>query len=90
MKYPGLFKNKYSLRGKDWLRRIPEEDRKVFSDIGSQNSNRGKLGGDALVKKKGKKYMKQIAKNGAFVTNMKVWFRKAIEQEQEKLKGDEL
>jgi hypothetical protein len=47
MKYPALFKNFSGLRGKDWLRSLPDEDRKAFSWIGIKESGFGRLGGKA-------------------------------------------
>lgn len=34
MTHDNLFRNKYALRGSDWLRQLPEEDRLVFSRLG--------------------------------------------------------
>lgn len=55
--YPGLFKNRYqSLKGRNWLTAIPEEDRKAFSEIGlteqrARNINIHQIGGKAAAKK---------------------------------------
>lgn len=48
----GIFRRKYSLKGKRWLRTIPPEDRLVFSQIGlmalrAKDINIHKLGGKA-------------------------------------------
>lgn len=32
--HPNLFRNRYPLSGSDWLRRLPAEDRLVFSRLG--------------------------------------------------------
>ena len=86
MRYSGLFKARYSsLHGKDWIRNISTEDLQVFIDIGLSASDHGRLGGKSLVKKRGKKYMKEIARRGALVTNMKKYFARAILDEQERL-----
>lgn len=88
MMYQGLFKSRYpSLHGKDWIRNISTEDLQVFIDIGQSASDHGRLGGKSLVKKRGKKYMKEIARRGALVTNMKKYFARAILEEQEKING---
>ncbi|MFA5036427.1 MAG: hypothetical protein WC479_04555 [Candidatus Izemoplasmatales bacterium] len=40
--YPNIFKNKYhNLRGKDWVKYLSEEDRKIFSEIGRAYANHG-------------------------------------------------
>ena len=86
MNYPGIFKARYpSLHGKDWVRNISTEDLQVFIDIGLAATDHGRLGGKSLVKKSGKKYMKEIARRGALVTNMKRYFARAILEEQERL-----
>lgn len=43
----GYFKNRYNLKGKDWLRMIPEEEKDIFVHCGLQNAGYGKLGGRA-------------------------------------------
>lgn len=45
MYYPNLFKTHYILQGRDWLRRVSPEDRKVFVELGFKHSEFGKLGG---------------------------------------------
>jgi hypothetical protein len=77
MKYPNLFKSRYSkLTGRDWINTIEPEDRQAFIEIGLQETDYGKTGGNALVKSKGKKYMKKIARTGAIMTNIcKEWKR---------------
>lgn len=80
MTYPGLF-SRYTLKGKDWLRRIEPEDRAVFVDIGLQEAEHGSLGGKALVKKRGKAHMKSIGRIGAIASNsIKAW-NKALQEE---------
>jgi hypothetical protein len=50
MLYPDLFKKHFpSLRGKDWLRSLPPEDRKVFGWMGCEANQHGRLGGKARV-----------------------------------------
>lgn len=34
MTHPNLFRNRYQLRGRDWLTHLPAEDRLVFSRLG--------------------------------------------------------
>ena len=87
MDYSGLFKARYpSLSGKDWVRNISTEDLQVFIDIGLASADHGRLGGKSLVQKRGRKYMQEIARRGALVTNMKKYFARAILEEQEKIK----
>jgi hypothetical protein len=44
--YKNIFKSRYpELKGKDWIKRIGEEDRKVFIHIGFVHSDYGRLGG---------------------------------------------
>lgn len=48
MLYPHLFKNKYpTLRGRDWVRRLPDEDLQVFIDLGMRAWDYGRVGGRA-------------------------------------------
>jgi hypothetical protein len=46
----GMFKKFQPLEGHDWLRRIPAEDREVFSWIGRTFHNHGKMGGKARAR----------------------------------------
>lgn len=82
MTYPDLFKSRYPvLRGRDWIRTIEPDDQKVFISIGLEEMQHGKLGGQAIVKKKGKKYMSSIGRIGAIAANsIRVW-KKAVEEE---------
>lgn len=44
--YPNLFKSRYPLlKGKDWIRTIEPDDRKVFVELGMKHSEYGRLGG---------------------------------------------
>jgi hypothetical protein len=80
--YPNLFKSRYpTLNGRDWINRIDPEDKRAFVEIGLVATDHGKLGGDALVKKYGKKHMRNIARVGAIVTNIRKEWRKAVELE---------
>lgn len=48
MTYPNLFKSRYpSLKGKDWIRRIESDDRRVFVRIGQAEHEYGRKGGRA-------------------------------------------
>jgi hypothetical protein len=45
-KYKNIFKSRYpELKGKDWIKRIEEEDLKAFIHIGFAHSDYGRLGG---------------------------------------------
>ncbi len=68
MTYPQLFQNYYPLKGKDWLRFIPSEDRRVFVSIGLQEAQHGRLGGIALHKKRGSEWFKHIGRLGGIAT----------------------
>jgi hypothetical protein len=69
-KYPNLFKNRYQgLKGKAWLRDTDPEDRKAFAMIGLAESDYGRAGGLAVVKKYGRDHMAAIGRMGAAVTN---------------------
>ncbi len=46
MIYPGLFQQR-TRTGRDWLRRIPQDDRKAFARIGMEAHNYGRQGGKA-------------------------------------------
>lgn len=51
MKYPNLFKSRYViLQGKDWIRRIESDDIKAFVRLGLEESQYGRLGGQARAK----------------------------------------
>jgi hypothetical protein len=45
--YRGMFIRRYPLQGRAWLRNVPAEDRKIFSEIGCENHQHGHLGGVA-------------------------------------------
>lgn len=49
MQYPKLFKNFGKLEGKDWLKRLPVDDRKAFGWLGCEAHEHGHLGGKARV-----------------------------------------
>ena len=84
--YEGIFKAHYPvLQGRDWIRNISTEDLAVFVDIGLNCAQHGRLGGKSLVQKRGKKYMQEIGRRGALVTNLKKYFARAILEEQEKI-----
>jgi hypothetical protein len=83
--YPNIFRSRYSLRGRDWIKALPVEDLQVFIDIGLQASDHGKMGGRALVQRHGKEHMRKIARIGAIATNsIKAW-NKAMQDELLKL-----
>jgi hypothetical protein len=51
MFYPNMFRNTYrKLEGKDWIRGVSEEDRRVFITIGLRHAQWGKLGGIARAR----------------------------------------
>lgn len=87
MTYPDLFKSRYDLRGKDWLRRIDPADRKAFVEIGHRESDWGRLGGQALYQQRGSSYMSKIGYRGAIVTNIQKAFKAAVKDENEKELG---
>jgi len=88
MKYPNLFKARYtSLQGKDWINSIDPEDKQAFIQLGLQEADYGRSGGNALVKKYGRKHMKNIARIGAIVTNIRKEWARAVERETELLAG---
>lgn len=43
--YPKLFKSRYTLKGKDWIKKIDPEDLKAFVQIGFKHSDYGRKGG---------------------------------------------
>lgn len=45
MIYPNLFKSRYDLKGKDWIKTISPEDRLAFVQIGFKHSDFGRKGG---------------------------------------------
>ena len=82
MKYPNLFHSRYTeLSGRDWIKKIEPEEIQAFARLGFQESGYGKKGGVALAKKRGKKYMQEIGRRGALVTNAKKLIKKGIENE---------
>ena len=50
MNLKGMFKNKYKLSGKNWIQKLPKEDRRIFSEIGRIYNLHGHLGGVARAK----------------------------------------
>jgi hypothetical protein len=84
--YPNLFKSRYPvLQGKDWINTIDPEDKQAFIQIGLQAADHGRTGGRALVKAKGKKYMKRIARTGAIMTNIRKWWNRQVAEETARL-----
>ena len=82
MIYPGLFKARYPvLRGKDWIRTISPDDLKFFIKEGMKAWDYGKMGGAALVEKRGREYMSKIGRIGAIVANSKRAWNKALLEE---------
>lgn len=78
MMYPGLFKARYPLTGRDWVRHIPDEDRAVFVSIGMEANLHGVMGGQALAQQKGREYMSKIGRIGAIVSNSRKQWNKAV------------
>jgi len=46
----GLFRG-FALRGRDWLRKLPREDRQAFGYLGSMYHDHGRMGGKARASK---------------------------------------
>lgn len=83
MKFPNLFKSRYpksTLTGQDWIRNVDEEDRQAFARIGMEAHNYGRQGGRAIVKQRGKEYMREIGSRGAKTTNELHAFNRAMEE----------
>lgn len=78
----GVFKARYPvLKGKDWVRTIDPEDRRVFVSIGAEAHLHGVIGGQALAQRRGREYMSKIGRIGAIVTNSwKQWNKALIEE----------
>lgn len=81
MNYSGIFKARYTLRGKDWIRTIDPDDRRVLVDIGLQAAEHGRAGGRALYKQRGKEHMSKIGRIGAVATNIQKEIRRAARLE---------
>jgi hypothetical protein len=81
MTYPDLFKHHKPLSGRDWLRRIPKEDRAAFIQIGLQEAGHGQRGGRALYIKKGRSHMSSIGRIGAIATNSKKLWSRLMQEE---------
>lgn len=82
MKYPNLFKSRYPvLNGKDWINSVDPEDKQAFIQIGLQETDYGRSGGHAVVKKYGRKHMKSIARIGAIMSNIRREWNRAVERE---------
>jgi len=47
MTYPDLFQAYKPLKGRDWIKTLPDEDKKVFIQIGLEAGDHGRLGGIA-------------------------------------------
>lgn len=52
-----------TLKGKDWLRHIPAEDRQAFSYIGRMAANHGKMGGIARARTANRDYRGRFMPN---------------------------
>lgn len=47
MIYPNLFKSRYTLRGRDWIKCLSPDDRVAFIWLGLKHADFGRLGGKA-------------------------------------------
>lgn len=83
--YPNLFKLRYVLRGKAWVRDIEPEDLRVFVSIGAEHHEHGRMGGRAIADQRGADYMRSIGRIGAISANSKRAWVKALQEEQEKI-----
>lgn len=84
--YPNLFKSRYPvLHGKDWINTIDADDRQAFIELGLQATDYGRSGGNAVVKKYGKKYMKRIARIGGIMANIRKEWNQAVAFETARL-----
>jgi len=84
MLYPNLFKSRYpaeAFRGKAWVRNLEPEDLDAFVQIGLEAADHGRMGGEALVKQKGRKHMKAIARRGAHMTNLRKYWNRLLQEE---------
>lgn len=81
MTYPGLFSRHQPLRGKDWIRRLPAEDRAAFGSIGAEKHDHGRMGGRAVYEQKGSDHMKRIGRIGAIKTNSWKFWKRAMQEE---------
>ena len=77
--FPNLFQPYAPLRGKDWIRKLDREALAVFVDIGLKAAEHGRLGGRALLNKRGVEYMREIGRRGAIKANR----IKALKREQD-------
>ena len=66
---PGLFQKYQPLQGKGWIKALPAEELRVFVDIGLKACDHGRVGGKALVQKRGREWMRWIGRNGAIKAN---------------------
>lgn len=62
--------NGLTLKGRDWLRRVPKEDRDAFSYIGRMAANHGKMGGIARARTALRDH------RGRFMPNRLPWYEK--------------
>lgn len=83
--YPNLFKARYCLSGRDWIKALPPDDLSVFISIGLQAGDHGRLGGLALSQNR--EHMANIGRRGAIMTNLLRWWRKAVKEETERELG---
>lgn len=82
MNYQGIFKARYpSLSGSDWVRTIDPEDLRVLVSIGAEAHLHGVIGGQALAKQRGSKYMSKIGRIGGIVSSSWRSWNKAILEE---------
>lgn len=65
MIYPNMFHSVYEkLEGRDWIRRVSPEDRRIFVERGLAHAQWGKLGGIARAKTALRDRRGRFAKNG--------------------------
>lgn len=83
--FPGLFGPYSPLEGRDWIRKLDREALAVFVDIGLKACNHGKLGGQALVQKRGREWMREIGRRGAIKANVVKALKRAQDERYQEL-----
>jgi len=79
-KYTGIFKARYTLKGRAWIRDLSPEDLQVFINIGMQAWDYGRLGGLSHSRE----HLRRIGRIGGIVTSSKRFWNRLLLEEMER------
>lgn len=78
--YTGIFKSRYTLKGKGWIKALQPDDLQVFVRMGMQAWDYGRMGG----KSHSREHLRSIGRIGGIVTSSKRYWQRLMIEEMEK------